>query len=412
VEELAPLRLRLEDAGLERVRVGLRGDAPRRELVVEYENHRYAQNEADALGLALGWGAELAPAGVRHVRAITLKDGLRVYETRVDASAYRVFLREGSAAAVRADLTWQSGSSGASDSTRWERDAPSRASRLRFEVNPDLNYTLGTEVGAFDYTLAGRARLVAPLWTGARLTSDYLVPIDHSLNMNDGRAFSNYRQDMGLENLSLGQSFWVGRRILIHGAAGRFHFDAWGVQSEAEAFVPGTYDVVRLKGAFYSPEPGGLEGGDRAGAISYRHLWGPENWTEIGWQRYSDGTSGPSLEWTRWSSDIGVTLFGRWGGDTRFVGLKLTVPLTPRRGMKPYAATLAGPGQYSQSIRTMLVTDDGVNQVQPSWVRDLVLETDMEREMLNSGRMSELYLKSQLHRMREAFYLFGGDGRL
>ena len=409
-EQLVPLRQALVAAGLERVRVGLRPDPSHpgsQELVVEYENHRYAQNEVDAIGVVMGLGSEMAPAAAQHMRAITLKDGLRIYETRVEVSSYRAFLREGPAEPVREGLMWSSGRSEASDSTHWEHVKPSGTTRLRLTLKPGLTYTVGTEVGAFDYSLAAKPILVLPLWTGARFTTEYSFPIDNSLNMEDGRAFSSLRHSEGLENVSIGQTFWVGRRILVHAAAGRFHFNAWGLQSELEAFVPGTSDVLRLKGAVYDQEPGGVQGGDRAGAVSYRHLWSPEHWTEVGIQRFSDGTSGPSLEWTRWSSEVGVTLFGRQGGQTRFAGLKLTVPLTPRKGMKPYFATVAGPAHYSQGLRTMIGAP--VNEVQPSWVRDLVLETDLENEILNGGRISQAYLKSQIYRMREAYHLYIGD---
>ena len=413
VEQLSPFRQTLEAVGLERVRVGLRGDTSHPELVVEYENHRYGQNEVDALGLVLGLGSEMAPVNVQRIRVITLKDGLGLYETAVDVLAYRAFLRQGSVDPVRDSLTWHSKRSGTVDATHWEREASSPEAsspptRMRFEIGPDLNYTLGTELGAFDYSLAAKARLIAPLWAGARFTSSYIAPIDHSLNMNRYEAFANMRQSRGMETISLGQSFWIGNRILLNVAAGQFHFHSLGTQSELEAFVPGTSDVLRLRGAAYHREPGGLDGGTMAGAVSYRHSWNPSNWLEVGLQRYSDGTSGPLVEWTYWSSDMGVTIFGCQGGKVRFAGLQLNFPLTARQGMKPYLASLAGPSTHSESIRTMITNDEqSANLVAPSWVKKLTLETSLEGDLLNSGRMGQPYLRSQLYRMREAFYLYG-----
>ncbi len=410
VEQLTPLRQALEAAGLERVRVGLGGDTSHQELVVEYENHRYGQNEVDAIGVVLGLGSEMAPVSVQRIRAITLKDGLCLYETDVGVSAYRAFLRQGSVNQVRDSLTWYSRRSSTIDGIHWEKETAYPISRLRFEIKPDLNYTLGTEVGAFDYSLAAKARLVAPLWAGARFTSSYTAPIDHSLNMNRYEVFGYMRQASGVETISIGQSFWIGNRILLNVAAGQFHFNALGMQSELAAFVPGTSDVLRLQGAAYHSKPGGLEGGDMAGVVSYRHQWTPSNWLEVGLQRYSDGTSGPLLEWTYWSSDVGVTIFGRQGGKVRFAGLQLSFPLTPCQGMQPYLATLAGQSPHFESIRTMITNDEQpANLVQPSWVRKLDLETSLEGDLLNAGRMGQPYLKSQLYRMRESFYLYGRE---
>ncbi len=400
LEGLGDLRRALVAKGLERVRVGLRGDSTSLETVIEYENHRFAWNEVDALGLVLGVGSDMSPSEVRFVRAVTLKDGLRIHETVVEASVFRGFLQGGPVEPVRESLNWNPGSSNM-EGTRWEQDASSGTTRMRFEVRPGLNYTMGTELGAFDYSLAAKPQLVVPLWTGARMTAGYSIPMDHSLNVEDGRAFSRIRHREGLETVSLGQSYGIGRRAFLHVAVGRFHFDSWGTQSELVAFVPGSADVVRLRGAFYHPEPGGLEGDDRAGAVSYRRFWGPATWTEIGWQRYGDGTAGPTLEWTRWTSDLGMTLFVRQGGDTRFAGFKAFVPLTPRRGMAPRFATLKGPGHYSQGIRS--VVGAKTNSVMPSSTRELIMYTGLDNEFFGNGRMNEDYLRSQLYRMREAF---------
>lgn len=419
-EDLAALRQGLEAAGLERVRTGWRGpsggaDSAGVELVVEYENHRYALNEVDALGLVFGTAVERVP-GARRVRAVTLKDGLRVYETGVDAAAYRAFLHGGRAASlapVRADLTWQGGGaegSGSVADVEWEREEPSKATRLRFELRPGLNYTLGTELGAFDYSLAARPRLVVPLWRGARATADYVIPVDHTLNMDDGRAFGSMRHSRGLEHVSLGQSFWMGRRALFNMSAGRFNHDAWGVQAEGQVFVPGTAGVIRLKGAAYPSGFDRVEVGDFAGLAAYRHFWGPGHWIDAGWQGYSDGSGGPSFEWTRWSGDVGVTLFGRQGGPTRVAGFTVTLPLTPRRGMKPGVATVAGPGQQREGVRTVLVPEGGTNHVRPGWVRNLELETELDRAAFNGGRMNRAYVADQLYRMREAYHKFGVVG--
>ena len=78
-DRLDSLARALRATGLDRVRVGILGD----QLVVEYENHRYLQNEADALGVVLGLGAEAASAGTTRVHALTLKAGQVVFETLV-----------------------------------------------------------------------------------------------------------------------------------------------------------------------------------------------------------------------------------------------------------------------------------------------------------------------------------------
>ena len=263
-DRLAALRQALVAVGFERVRVGLLKALWGTSVVVEYENHRYAQNEVDALGLVLGLGAEMAPPGTQRVHAVTLKDGLRIYETSVGVTVFRQFLRGGPASAVANSLIWERRPPDWSAQTRWIDAKPTSASRVRIEIKPDLNYTLATEVGTFDYSLAANVQAMAPLWSGGQLYTSYIAPVDNSRNMDANGVFASSRQKSGLETVALQQSFWWwDRRILANVAAGRFYYDTQGVQGEAAVFVPSSDDRLRLRGAAYTQAPGGLAGGER-----------------------------------------------------------------------------------------------------------------------------------------------------
>lgn len=406
-DRMASLRQALVAAGLEHVRLGQREGLLGQLLIVEYENHRYAHNEADALGVVLGLGAEMAPAGTQRVHAITIKGGLRLYETSVGVGVYRAFLRDGPAQHVRDSLSWDLLPPDASAHTRWLEPEPTASSFIRVEIKPDFNYTLGTEVGAFDYALAASVQTVAPLWTGGRLYASTMVPLSNSSNMEAGAAFGAFLQRSGLKTLALQQSFRLGSLVLGQVSAGRFHYDTWGAQGEAIAFVPSTDHTLHLRGAYYRDAPGGLAGQDRAFAASYRHMLAPSMALEAGVQRYSDGSIGPSVEWTRWFGDVAVQLFYRKGDATQFAGLALTLPLTPRQGMMPSALFLTGTPQFSPAIRTQITNvRQAANLVQPGSVRDLQLETPLERYELNGGRMSQSYFAGQIHRMRQAFFSY------
>ena len=128
---------------------------------------------------------------------------------------------------------------------------------------------------------------------------------------------------------------------------------------------------------------------------------------EAGLQSYSDGSSGPSVEWNRWFGDVAVQLFYRKGGERQFAGLQLSFPLTPRQGMAPGPVFFSGASQFAQGIRTRLTTAvQAANLVQPSAVRDLRLETTLDTEQLNAGRASQRYFSEQLPRMKEAFFRY------
>ena len=406
-DRLTALRKALVAVGLERVRVGQRDGLLGAVVVIEYENHRYAHNEADALGLVMGLGAELAPKGTQRVHAVTLKGGLPLYETSVGVKVFREFLRDGVATPVRDSLTWDRLGTSEPYETRWLDGAPTRHSRLRLELRPNLNYTLGTEFGAFDYSLAAELQAKVPLWRGARLQTSFIQQFANSPNAADGGFFDSLRQRNGIKSIALHQTFWVNNGILANIAAGRFHYDALGLQGEAMAFVPGTDNLLRARAAAYNQKPGGLIGEERTLAASYRHALTPAMSIEAGMQKFGDGSFGPTVEWTRWFGDVSVQLFYRRGADRQFAGLQLSLPLTPRQGMSPGPVIFTGASQYAQSIRTRITTaSEAANLVQPSAVRDLSLESSMDVDLLNAGRASQSYFAGRVHRMREAFYLF------
>ena len=406
-DHLTSLRRALVAVGLERVRVGQRNGMLGPVVVIEYENHRYAHNEADALGLVLGLGAEMAPKGTQRVHAITLKGGLHLYETSVGVTVFREFLRDGVATPVRDSLIWDRLAVYDPADTRWLDGAPTAHSRVRVELKPDLNYTLGTEFGAFDYSLAANLQAKVPLWQGAQLQGSFVQQFANSPNAADGGFFDSLRQRNGVKSLALQQSFWMNKGILANLAVGRFHYDALGIQGEAMAFVPGSDNLLRARAAAYDREPGGLIGRERTVAASYRHALAPAMSIEAGVQKFGDGSYGPTVEWTRWFGDVSVQLFYRRGADRQFAGLQLSLPLTLRRGMASGPVVFSGVSQYTQSIRTRITSaSESANLVQPSAVRDLALETSMDIDQLNAGRINQRYLASQTHRMREAFYLY------
>jgi Exopolysaccharide biosynthesis protein YbjH len=406
-DQLASLQKALSAVGLERVRVGLREGALGSLLVVEYENHRYAHNEVDALGLVFGLAAEMAPKGVQRVQAVTLKEGLRLYETSMGVAEYRAFLRDGMANYVRDSLSWDRLPTDQSTHTRWIDTVASPASKVRVEIKPELSYTLGTEIGVFDYSLAANLQFIAPLWSGARVYSSYIRPVTHSVNLDEGFFLETMRHRSGLKTLSLQQSFWMGNQILTNVAIGRFQYDVMGLQAETSIAVPDSDDVIKMRGVRYHKVPGGLAGQDRALSGTYRHMLTPAMWLEAGVQQYTDGSKGPTVEWTRWFGDLGVQLFYRKGGERQFAGLQLNIPLTPRQGMTPHPVVLTGASQYSQSIRTRLTTaNEPSNLVQPNSANNLKLETSLDLDLMNAGRMSQRYLKDQVYRMREAFFMY------
>ncbi len=403
-DRLQALQRALVAVGLERIRVGMQGA----DLVVEYENHRYGHTEADALGLVLGLAAECAPPLAQRIRAITHKAGQSLYETSVEVHVYQAFLRDANDNAARDSLLVVRRPDPDTGAVVWHDAGPTRQSALRVEVKPEVAYTVATERGAFDYTLAANIQGIVPLWRGAELYTSVIQRLANSEHFEPGAEFGRARYRNGVKVVALQQSFWLGSQVFANLGVGRYNYDAAGVQGDATVFVPGRDDVLRLRAGAYERQPGQTARQALQMSGSYRWVYAPGTWIEAGAQQYSDGTRGPSVVLTRWFGNVAAHLVYRKGGQRQFAGLELSFPLTPRQGMMPGPLQVTGTQQFRRGIRTR-ITDGNTdaNLVQFDAVRDLQLDYNVEVQQLNSGRLSRDYFAGQLQRMREAFYLYG-----
>ena len=406
-ERLAQLFSALQASGLDRVHIG----TVDHDLVVEYENQRYLHNEVDALGVVLGLAAEHAPPDSLRLHVITRKAGLVVFETSVNVPSYRAWLRDASAsAAVQATLGLGRLPGYDANTVQWVHGSAQTSTRLRVALSPLLNYTVGAEIGLFDYSLALQARASAPLWDGAEVYANVVQRLDNSINMEPGRYFQDLRHRNGLQTLALQQSFWWGPRVLTSVGVGRYQFDTVGAEAQATVFVPWNEDSLHLRGrAVHSKDTSTpVIGSDNAASASYRWQMNPSTWVEGGLNQYTDASTGPSMALTRWFGDVALQVFARQGGNNRFFGLELSLPLTPRQGMAAGPVQLNGAPRFALPVRTLLATNNGQGNVQlPNAVRPINLSYQSEQELLNAGRSSPDYIRTQLPRLRESFYLYG-----
>ncbi|GAB2853583.1 hypothetical protein GCM10027277_22490 [Pseudoduganella ginsengisoli] len=401
-EVLQRIQVQVEKAGLERVRVGQRGN----ELVIEYENHRYNQNEADALGIVLGVGAVAAPADVATVSAVTKKTGLPLYQVSIDRRSYARFLRDGSDYEARSTLSVRYRPGDGSD-VRWLNNAEGARGYSRVRIDPQLIKFVGTELGVFDYSLSMNIQAYVPLWRGAEAGVSYVRTLAESDDVKHG--FLGYAQQPNkLKAAILSQAFWVTDRVLNVTTGGKFNYDATGFQNETTWFVPYRDDQVRLQASrmhridFY-----GLRQDIRAASASYLWAYQPLGITaELGYNRYQSKDKGPSLQLSRWYGDIQAQAYLRTSEADKKVGFSLAFPLTPRQGMRPGWTHLEGSSSFPFKLETRLASKGKCNCITNSVVEELPMVYSARGNLLNHARTGKDYFVSQLQRMREAALVY------
>ncbi|NPT36165.1 hypothetical protein GNZ11_16785 [Paraburkholderia xenovorans] len=397
---LDSIAAQLVAAGLERVRVGIAG----RDLVVEYENHRYNQNEADALGIVFGISSINAPQGIQKIRAVIKKADEPLGEVTVDRAAFAQFIEGGSVIAASASMTMRTHPTYDADSITWQGDEHKHG-LTRIQIEPIASYVYGTEYGNFDVSLGANIEGFVPLWRGAEFYASYIAPLYNTRNMDSGRVFSDYRLRGGLSTVALGQSFWIAPRVLNVAAVGKFDFDYLGIQNETTLFVPGRPDLVRLRLAYLHHEPRhDTLPGEKNAMLTYRWVQPAWNlWVEAGVARYVGGDKGPMITITRWFDDVAVSVHGEHSGQGSFVGASVSFPLTLRQGMKPGITQVYGSEQFALDFRSRV---GATNYLSPNAAQNLSFPYSTQQYLLNQGRFSGEYFSTQFYRMRDAYFLY------
>jgi hypothetical protein len=392
-------------AGLERVRVGVSG----RDLIVEYENHRYNQNEADALGIVLGVASVNAPNGTDRIHVVIKKANEPLGEVIVDRDAFAQFMAGGSPAASSASLTMRTRPTYDADSIAWHGDEH-RHGLTRIQIAPVVSYLYGTEYGVFDVSLGANIQGFVPLWRGAELYASYIAPLYNTKNMDNGRVFSDYRLRGGLNAVALAQSFWIVPRVFNVVSAGKFDYSYLGVQNETTVFVPGRPDLIRLRLAYLHQGPGYNDlPSEKNAELTYRWVqpsW--KLWIEAGVARFVGGDKGPVATITRWFDDVSVSVHGEHSGQGTFVGAAISFPLTLRQGMKPGITQLDGPEQFGLDFRTQVRS---TNYLSTDADENMSFPYSTQQYLLNQGRFSGEYFSTQLYRMRDAYLRYGRPDR-
>ncbi len=404
-QQLEALHQALQHTGLESIRTGEHDHST---LVIEYQNYRYLHNEADALGIIAGLAAELAPGKFSSLHIRNRKAGLIIQSTLIDRESYRRFLRDRSTQAIRQGIQQHYSEIIPTKHIHWHPTQQTR-NYARIELQPLLNYSLGTEYGAFDYALGIQARSKVPLWQGAELYSDLVHHISNSNSVEAGQYFSNMRHRNGLKTLVLQQSLWLTPSLFTSIGAGKFNYEGRGGEIQNIWFTPWSNDTVHLK-ASYRNYPLSFVGREtiKAGQLSYRKHFGQRTWLQVGYNRFTDATFGPSVRFTRWFDDIAVEFSGEKSDQHAFVAAWFSIPLTPREGIKAGPIALSGTSRFAINLRTRVSDDnDNRNLILPDATVPIRMHYRSEEELLNSGRMSADYFKQQLPRMREAFYRYG-----
>jgi hypothetical protein len=381
VDAMGALQQDLVDAGFENVRVGVDSDT----LAVEYENDVYARAEVDALGVVLGHVAWRAPDGLARFAVAMERTQVPLVEVSGSLPALRAwFGRAGPApAASLAEslaLRWHPRRRAAA----WWSEAPARGSALRPQLllGPGLRTYIATEISVLEYVLSARPEARVPLWAGSMVYARWDVPFAWSDAFGDQGPLRLRRPGARLDHALLYQALPLAPGLTLLAGGGVYRATSAGALGEL-AWTPGAGELALSVRGAYTREVEGRRSGDLHQSLvaSARYRFAPLDLVaKVSAGRFYENDRGAEVELTRFFGDTSVGVFYA-RADVPILGVRVSLPLTPRREMAPGLLQIRGTPLWEYDLYTVVqrrtndvLTGIGVDPVSPWNVEDSYLD--------------------------------------
>ena len=397
------LQAQLVGKGFQNVRVGNRGTEL---LVVEYENNLFNCNELDGLGVVAGLVTDNFPSGFTNLRFVMKKKGIRIIQITAPLEAFSAFMKD--AAHLERlrnslDITYEI----AGDDGVEYVEGPGNPSWLTSSlvIQPALKTYLGTEVNSFDYLLSLRPELFINTWKGSVIDARADIPLTWSRNFDDGRPFRDDRNDSRLDRLMLFQALKPAPTVMLNAGVGMVVHNLYGTLNEA-MWTPGdgTHRVRLIQ--LYGENASGTERTE-AYLAGYRYYFSPlDTYLEGTAGKFFQEDKGAVVELKRFFGDTAITVYYK-NAETadrkshKVGGIRLEVPLTPRRDMKPRLVQIRGTENFSYSQETEIAGEGSLNDIGATIGIRPDPAFNLGQVFYNRDRLTENYIKRHLLRLRD-----------
>jgi len=412
-KQLLKLKERLIYLGFENVRVGVKD---RTILYLEYENNRYNHNQLDGLGLVLGVAVTMSPPELVSFIAVMKEVNIPMIELRAPMQAYRYFLSDLEPIKFSVmkyflqelKITQDISTSDYEGVRFVGGDDNSSQFKTRLIIDPGLQTHVGTEVGVFDWLLSVNPDALLNVWKGGVINARWNIPVVWSTNYDDRKTFRNDRKDAHMERLLLQQAFKIVPTVMTQFSGGMYLENNNGIMNET-VWTPGI-GQHRFKLTTGYLRDTNLESDRKIYLGSYRYYYDELDLSfEATYGQYVYQDSGITLEMKRFFGDTAISLFymdcGSRPGD-RAVGIRIALPLTPRRDMKPSYLQVKGPDAWSHQVRIAAVSE-GIGPYKRNLTVIPQTTNSLDQAYYNRDRLSELYIKKHLLRLRDAYATWG-----
>ena len=382
--------------GLENVRVAVDSGAVRT-MDVQYENRRFNRDEMDALGIVMGVALNRAPAGVTRMRVTVRRLDIPVLTLECDIDGLIAFLDNRMSAeafddALSIRIPPSAGTAGEShpvNPSRWKLD---------LFVRPRIETTALTEMGVLDARVTLQPDVYLQLGSGMVLNARRAVEVSRTHGYPIGL------DDPNADRLLMHKAFAVGpaaRRgmpgMLAQFSAGLFGHNEVGVSSETD--VPLADGRVSL-GTTLGVVGRTFTNLDRAIALANIRVRAPslDATASLTAGRFRNGDAGVAGELSRFFGATELAFYLRTTEFQSVAGLRLSLPLTPTRELKPARVRLRLPDVHRQFTQSTVFAP--ANALRRDVGLPLTTDHELVRSYRDRDRLQPVTIRSHLERLR------------
>ncbi len=404
---LSTLIDRLGELGFENVAVAQLKNA----LYVEYENNRYNHNELDGLGLVLGTASEYLSDHRARLFVVVKEVDLPLLTIEAEKTDLDAFFHDnGPAGRFSSSLDIKNANGFFSRKNAAGHAAKHHRSILkpRLSIYPGLTTFIGTDYSALDYLVSIRPDLRLDLWPGGMVGAVWDIPAYWTNEFDDGEAFNSYRNDARLERIMFHQAVKVSSGVTAVISVGRYYEDTTGVLAEA-VWSPGTgkHRFSLKAGAFENENNLKKE----VGVGAYRYYYSPLDLSIEGkYGQYWAQDKGFLFKLNRFFKDTAVYSFYRHVGSgegERAVGIGFSLPLTPKRDMKPRIAQVTGASRWAYEHQITVADSGEKNPINTNIAVVPNTGYGLDRIYFNGDRLNEAYIRRHTERLRQSYLKWG-----
>ncbi len=396
-----PARLaeKLAAFGFENITVGVDAET----ILIAYENNVLDYSELDGVGVVLHLLLE-QESGFEKAVLVLRKSGMDVASITFGSLEYAgAFLREGSAGShyrLKQSVAFSSSVNYSGFRIAVEK-ANSSLFKTRIELSPGLKTYVGTEYGLFDYLLSLRTYVRWNLYKGVDLDLLYDTPLlwSDDLDRRSGRYRSANRGNE-LQSLMLNNTDSLGA-LFNTLSLGRYKSDYLGAMDQVY-YQHGRHKAKLKLGYFENRNTGGDT--RKVGLASYSYAFPDKDlFLEATGGQFWYGDRGYSLEAKRFFGDTLIGFFFIDSEHDNFAGINVEIPLTFRKVANNRYVQLKGKKDFSYYLRSTVMREDNTNTLNNNAGIVPVMQSDIENDLFDRGRLNQPYLEQHLYRIKDAY---------